>query len=241
MIIKVGTIDHSNDVSSNDAKGAIENAQRNAKDEVSGKAPKSVKDNNPFLPMQTLMSYFMPQKQKGKGEQYRNFQTTNEEGEGKNEGGDEKREASGIPNLTFLDSAAALFLPPLPSMKYITDPTSRDNVIIHDKVYYEKDLPKMLRNGDQFVSGSNGSSSNGNSSMTKRLLNRIDYNYEELEEQIAREYHKNMSWRKVVVKLKPDAHNNIIVRRRFANAYGWPVIKHLVENHFGPEKFTIKQ
>ncbi|CCE44018.1 uncharacterized protein CPAR2_502430 [Candida parapsilosis] len=231
---------NSNDVSSNDAKGAIENAQRNAKDEVSGKAPKSVKDNNPFSPMQTLMSYFMPQKQKGKGEQYRNFQTTNEEGEGKNEGGDEKREASGIPNSTFLDSAAALFLPPLPSMKYITDPTSRDNVIIHDKVYYEKDLPKMLRNGDQFVSGSNGSSSNGNSSMTKRLLNRIDYNYEELEEQIAREYHKNMSWRKVVVKLKPDAHNNIIVRRRFANAYGWPVIKHLVENHFGPEKVYNK-
>ena len=31
-----------------------------------------------------------------------------------------------------------------------------------------------------------------------------------------------------------------MVRRRFANAYGWPVIKHLVENHFGPEKVYNK-
>lgn len=149
-----------------------------------------MQDNNPFLPMQTLMSYFMPQKQKGHGEQYRNFQTSTADGEeNADEGGDEKREAHGIPNLTFLDSAAALFLPPLPSMKYITDPTTRENVIIHDKVYYEKDLPKMLKNGGQFVSGGNGST-NGSSSMTKRFLNKLDYNYEELEEQIAREYHK---------------------------------------------------
>jgi hypothetical protein len=41
-----------------------------------------------------------------------------------------------------------------------------------------------------------------------------------------------MTWRKVLVKLEPDAHNNIIVRRMFANAYGWPVIEHLVREHF---------
>lgn len=232
---------NSNDISLNDAKEAIDGVQAGKNtDKASGKAPKSVQDNNPFLPMQTLMSYFMPQKQKGHGEQYRNFQTSTADGEeDADEGGDEKREAHGIPNLTFLDSAAALFLPPLPSMKYITDPTSRENVIIHDKVYYEKDLPKMLKNGGQFVSGGNGTS-NGSSSMTKRFLNKLDYNYEELEEQIAREYHKNMSWRKVVVKLKPDAHNNIIVRRRFANAYGWPVVKHIVENHFNQDKVYNK-
>lgn len=232
---------NSNDISLNDAKEAIDGVQGGKNtDKASGKALKSVQDNNPFLPMQTLMSYFMPQKQKGHGEQYRNFQTSTADGEeNADEGGDEKREAHGIPNLTFLDSAAALFLPPLPSMKYITDPTTRENVIIHDKVYYEKDLPKMLKNGGQFVSGGNGST-NGSSSMTKRFLNKLDYNYEELEEQIAREYHKNMSWRKVVVKIKPDAHNNIIVRRRFANAYGWPVVKHIVENHFNQDKVYNK-
>ena len=35
-----------------------------------------------------------------------------------------------------------------------------------------------------------------------------------------------------MVLLKPDAHNNIIVRRRFSNAYGWPVVDHLVTAHF---------
>ncbi|KFA55459.1 hypothetical protein S40293_02029 [Stachybotrys chartarum IBT 40293] len=53
-----------------------------------------------------------------------------------------------------------------------------------------------------------------------------------VEEKIARGYHKDLSWRKVLVKLEPDAHNNIFVRRTFVNAYGWPVIKHLVDAHF---------
>ena len=34
------------------------------------------------------------------------------------------------------------------------------------------------------------------------------------------------------MKLEPDAHNNIIVRRMFPNAYGWPVVEHLVREHF---------
>ncbi|KFY27529.1 hypothetical protein V493_03437, partial [Pseudogymnoascus sp. VKM F-4281 (FW-2241)] len=54
-----------------------------------------------------------------------------------------------------------------------------------------------------------------------------------VEEKIARAYHRDLAWRKVLVRLEPDAHNNIIVRRKFANAYGWPVIQHLVETHFG--------
>lgn len=53
-----------------------------------------------------------------------------------------------------------------------------------------------------------------------------------VEEKIARAYHRDLSWRKVLVRLEPDAHNNIIVRRMFANAYGWPVIKHLCDTHF---------
>lgn len=53
-----------------------------------------------------------------------------------------------------------------------------------------------------------------------------------VEEKIARAYHRDLSWRKVLVKLEPDAHNNIIVRRTFPNAFGWPVVKHLVDAHF---------
>jgi FtsZ-interacting cell division protein YlmF len=53
-----------------------------------------------------------------------------------------------------------------------------------------------------------------------------------VEEKIARAYHRDLSWRKVLVRLEPDAHNNMIVRRMFANAYGWPVIKHLCDTHF---------
>lgn len=62
--------------------------------------------------------------------------------------------------------------------------------------------------------------------------NLIDNSGIRVEEKIARAYHRGLSWRKVLVKLEPDAHNNIIVRRKFANAFGWPVIQHLVEAHF---------
>ncbi|KAL7629042.1 hypothetical protein AAE478_000560 [Parahypoxylon ruwenzoriense] len=60
----------------------------------------------------------------------------------------------------------------------------------------------------------------------------IDSSNMKVEEKIARAYHRGLSWRKVLVKLEPDAHNNIIVRRKFANAFGWPVVKHLVDAHF---------
>ncbi|KAI1345029.1 putative serine esterase-domain-containing protein [Xylariaceae sp. FL0016] len=60
----------------------------------------------------------------------------------------------------------------------------------------------------------------------------IDSSSMRVEEKIARAYHRDLSWRKVLVKLEPDAHNNIIVRRTFANAFGWPVVKHLVDAHF---------
>ncbi|KAM7183674.1 putative serine esterase (DUF676) domain containing protein [Rhypophila sp. PSN 637] len=60
----------------------------------------------------------------------------------------------------------------------------------------------------------------------------IDSSQMRVEEKIARAYHRDLSWRKVLVKLEPDAHNNMIVRRMFANAFGWPVVHHLVEAHF---------
>lgn len=60
----------------------------------------------------------------------------------------------------------------------------------------------------------------------------VDSSSMKVEEKIARAYHRDLSWRKVLVKLEPDAHNNIVCRRMFANAFGWPVIKHLVDAHF---------
>jgi len=63
----------------------------------------------------------------------------------------------------------------------------------------------------------------------------IDSSNMKVEEKIARAYHRDLSWRKVLVKLEPDAHNNIIVRRMFANAFGWPVVKHLVDAHFSDD------
>ncbi|KAH6607558.1 hypothetical protein Trco_003871 [Trichoderma cornu-damae] len=60
----------------------------------------------------------------------------------------------------------------------------------------------------------------------------VDGSSMRVEEKISRGYHRDLSWRKVLVKLEPDAHNNIFVRRMFANAYGWPVVKHLVDAHF---------
>lgn len=60
----------------------------------------------------------------------------------------------------------------------------------------------------------------------------VDGSNMRVEEKIARGYHRDLSWRKVLVKLEPDAHNNIFVRRMFVNAYGWPVVKHLVDAHF---------
>ncbi|GMM37049.1 hypothetical protein DASC09_043740 [Saccharomycopsis crataegensis] len=49
----------------------------------------------------------------------------------------------------------------------------------------------------------------------------------QLAEKLARCYHFDKSWRKVLVCLKPDAHNNIVVRRQFVNSYGWNVIHYL--------------
>ncbi|ABN64362.2 predicted protein, partial [Scheffersomyces stipitis CBS 6054] len=155
-------------------------------------------------PVQAMLSYLLPQKQSKKADIQR-FQTKEVSGSTSGETLDV------FPTVGVLETAASLILPPLPSLKFITNPDARVDPIVHDKVYSEDDLPPS------------------NDSDT------IDYDVEHLEEEIAREYHKDMTWRKVVVKLKADAHNSIIVRRRFANAYGWPVIDHLVKNHFAIE------
>lgn len=134
---------------------------------------------------------------------------------------------SEIPKVSFFESASSILLPPLPERAYIMDPDSRDPVIIHDKIYNEDDIPQSEFDiEDGFFD-------------KKSILLQAFFagkkeraKYRNLEETIARRWHEGMAWRKVVVALKPDAHNNIIVRRKFANAYGWPVIDHLIDVHF---------
>ncbi|KAK6462557.1 putative serine esterase-domain-containing protein [Scheffersomyces coipomensis] len=190
-------------------------------------------DSFVFSPVQTFLSYFMPQKQAG---HYQKFQTNDksnvEEENSLMYSADDSYEE--LPTQSVLETATSLILPPLPSLKFINDPSSREPVIVIDKVYREEDLPPHTPAEVPCLNFDTTKTDESPSiSIRQRILNTIDYDVEHLEEDIAREYHKNMDWRKVIVKLKPDAHNNIIVRRRFANAYGWPVIEHLVSNHFG--------
>ncbi|CAR28604.1 hypothetical protein ZYGR_0S02380 [Zygosaccharomyces rouxii] len=132
---------------------------------------------------------------------------------------------SKIPKQSFLESAMSTIIPPLPDQSFILDPGSRKPVIVHDKIYTEKDIPPMLSEAEDTYKHSK------NILLEPFTIRRKDKG-KSLEETIARRWHEGVSWRKVVVSLKPDAHNNIIVRRRFSNAYGWPVMDHLIEAHF---------
>lgn len=122
-----------------------------------------------------------------------------------------------LPKKTSLiESGMSLLLPPHPTPEFIRNPQARDDVIFHDRVYHQQELPARR---------------------FKKKLSLINGGKEKVdvaksEERIARSYHNGTSWRKVLVELQPEAHNNIIVRRRFSNAYGWPVVHHLARVHF---------
>ncbi|AAS51635.1 ADL285Cp [Eremothecium gossypii ATCC 10895] len=137
--------------------------------------------------------------------------------------------SSSIPKVSMFDSAMSVLLPPLPEKSYLMNPSGDPSVILHDKMYSEADIPEVGQPPEKNIWSS--------------LLLNIGNNeeYKQLEEEIAKKWHKGMTWRKVIVHLKPDAHNNIIVRRRFANAYGWPVIDHLVQNHFNGSDYPYTE
>lgn len=135
---------------------------------------------------------------------------------------------AGPPKTTIFESAGDLLAPPVPETSWIIDPSTRARTIFHDRIYHPEDIPPppaRRRNPGRSFSGESSSSqiSSGSGDETSGLR---------VEEKIARAYHRDLSWRKVLVRLEPDAHNNIVVRRMFANAYGWPVIKHLCDTHF---------
>lgn len=140
------------------------------------------------------------------------------------------------PKTTIFESAGDLLSPPTPPNSWIIDPSTRARTIFHDRIYHPDDIPpppsKSLNNGDK-RKGSSTRSPSGESSLEADSSPGQEEGGMRVEEKIARAYHRDLSWRKVLVRLEPDAHNNIVVRRMFANAYGWPVIKHLCDTHFG--------
>lgn len=155
-----------------------------------------------------------------------------------NNSGDDNLEAP--PRTTVFESAGDLLNPPLPPKEYLTDPAARPRTIFHDRVYQPEDIPPPPMKRQRTFMRSRPSSDDINAVPNQAVSDMSKISSEKghedgvmrIEEKIARAYHKDMAWRKVLVRLEPDAHNNIIVRRQFANAYGWPVIKHLCDTHF---------
>lgn len=139
---------------------------------------------------------------------------------------DEGHESPAPPKTTIFESALDILSPPTPPTTWIIDPSSRVRTIFHDRVYHPEDIPPPPQ------TPARTGSSHSNTGTIEGSPKSIDAGMR-VEEKIARAYHRDLSWRKVLVRLEPDAHNNMIVRRTFANAYGWPVIKHLCDTHFG--------
>jgi hypothetical protein len=162
------------------------------------------------------------------------------------------------PKTSIFESAGDILHPPLPSQQWICDPSARSRTIFHDRVYHPDDIPPpptkrnntrisrafspepsrqstmSLKDGQtpSTTHMSNISQETLASNASSTTVTNADPSGMKVEEKIARAYHRDLSWRKVLVRLEPDAHNNIIVRRMFANAYGWPVVKHLCDTHF---------
>ncbi|RGB43328.1 putative serine esterase-domain-containing protein [Rhizophagus diaphanus] len=92
--------------------------------------------------------------------------------------------------------------PPKITEDYLTRSFSGISPIIHDKVYTPEDIPPP--------------------SLQSNLS---------IEEKIARNWHKDMTWRKILVRIEGEAHMTVIVRRKWINAAGTRVIEHLLDNH----------
>ncbi|KIW08154.1 uncharacterized protein PV09_01087 [Verruconis gallopava] len=136
------------------------------------------------------------------------------------------------PKTSIFESAGDILNPPIPPLSWIIDPSSRARTIFHDRIYHPEDIPpptiKRRKTSERLgLSSQSGSAHAGTAEASTADLSGM-----KVEEKIARAYHKDLSWRKVLVRLEPDAHNNMIVRRMFANAYGWPVVQHLCDTHF---------
>lgn len=129
------------------------------------------------------------------------------------------------PKASAIESAISTIICPIPSRKFIMMPQERSLVIFHDRYYLFKNIPE-----DTFSSVG----------PFKRFFRSKEWKLER-QVKIARKYHSDgLNWRKVLVYLPPDAHNNIVVRRRFANGFGWGVIDHLKDQVFSEQRLVAK-
>lgn len=142
------------------------------------------------------------------------------------------------PKTTIFEAAGDVLNPPMPTRDFLINPQGRPRTIFHDRVYHPGDIPppptKRQKPGlkRSFSSESRNGLVRADTIYDGQSIETPDMGGMKVEEKIARAYHHGLSWRKVLVRLEPDAHNNMIVRRMFSNAYGWPVVKHLVDTHF---------
>lgn len=157
------------------------------------------------------------------------------------------------PKTSVFEAAGDLISPPLPPESWFIDPSKRARTIFHDRVYHPSDIPPPPARRPRFGRSFSSSESVGGSTHSSRHPTIYDKSTGndggmtadfatgmKVEEKIARAYHRDLSWRKVLVRLEPDAHNNMVVRRMFANAYGWDVIKHLCDTHFSDNAATSR-
>ncbi|CAI2166233.1 18328_t:CDS:1 [Funneliformis geosporum] len=130
-------------------------------------------------------------------------------------GDDYVKDHSQITLLNQFKHLITTLMPPETTREYLNKSFSAKSPIIHDKLYLPSDIPPIP---DTF-----------STSFEKD----DDEEYHELpiEEQMARFWHKDMSWRKVLVRLEGEAHTHVIVRRKWQDAPGWQVINHLLNNH----------
>lgn len=130
---------------------------------------------------------------------------------------DEEKKFIPPPHASTVMSAISVITAPVPTQEYIKDPSIRTDAIVHDKIYNPEELPPPHYTNRPFI---------------KKLIYPNESNNRH-QERIARLWQETMTWRKVLVDLKPDSHNNISVRRRFTNLFGNVAIANLVETHFG--------
>lgn len=123
------------------------------------------------------------------------------------------------PAASTVLAAISVITAPVPTQKYIKDPGLRTDAIVHDKVYHPEELPPAHYTNRPFI---------------KKIIYPNESNNRH-QERIARAWQETMTWRKVLVDLKPDSHNNICVRRRFTNLFGNVAVSNMVETHFGVE------
>ncbi|KAI5953243.1 hypothetical protein KGF54_002614 [Candida jiufengensis] len=136
------------------------------------------------------------------------------------------------PRASAIESAINTLICPIPSSEYIMNPDTRQPVIFHDK-FYHFNKSEISKIDDKTTTDTNENQFNKWLKEFK-IFKKFSGNWKLYKQVfIANKYHTNeLYWRKVLVNLPPDAHNNIIVRRRFSNGYGWGVINHLCENLF---------